>query len=348
MSNVVSRRGVHQRRATMADVARAAGVSGTTVSFVLNENSGQVISLETRQRVLDAVETLGYRRNYLARSLRTSHTATVGFVTDEIAIEPYAGATILGAHEAALAQGSLLVVVNAGRDIRTLRRSIDELLHRHVDSVILAILGTRRITVPDNTKSVPTVLLNGYVMGGLLPAVLPDETTGGRTAADMLFDVGHRSVAFLTGPTASWATRARLTGFRRAVAAHGLSLDDQTILHGDYRIDSGYDLTQLLIAHGRLPSAILCGNDRMATGVYLALSEAGARVPDDVSVVGYDDQPQLADSLHPALSTVRIPYYQMGRWAAEQLLAGDVQMLPPRTYLRCPPVPRSSVSPPRR
>jgi LacI family transcriptional regulator len=336
------------RRPTMADVGRLAGVSAATVSFVLNENSGQAISLETRQRVHDAVASLGYRRNYLARSLRTRRTATVGFVTDEIAIEPYAGATILGAHDVAWAQGSLLVVVNTTRDRRILGQAIEELFHRRVDSVILAVLGTRRITVPDALLSVPTVLVNGFARGGVLPSVLPDEAGGGRTAAEMLFGVGHSSVAFLTGPTASWATRARLKGFRDAVVAHGLRLDDQIVLHGDYRLGSGYELTQGLIAAGRLPTAILCGNDRMATGTFLALAEAGLKVPQDVSVVGYDDQPQLAEFLQPPLSTVRLPYYEMGRWAAEQLLTGDVARLPPRTYLPCPAVPRDSVERPSR
>src|SRR5690349_13362148 len=140
------------RRATMADVGRLAGVSSSTVSFVLNENSGQTISNRTRKRVLEAVATLDYRPNRTARGLRTRRTATIGLVTDEIAAEPLAGETILGAHEVAWAHGSLLLVVNTTRDRRIIREVIDELVDRPVDAIVFATVGTRRLSVPDALK----------------------------------------------------------------------------------------------------------------------------------------------------------------------------------------------------
>jgi LacI family transcriptional regulator len=331
----------------MADVGRLAGVSATTVSFVLNENSGQTISAETRQRVLDAVAELDYRPNRMARGLRTKRTATIGFVTDEIAGDPFAGATILGAHEVAWAQGSLLLVVNTTRDQRIVTEVVEDLIDRRVDAMIFAVVGTRRIAVPQALKGVPAVLLNGYVGDGLLPSVLPDEIAGGRSAARMLLDAGHRRIVYLTGQAGLWPTRGRLRGFREAVADAGLEPADQPVLRGNYRADSGYQLTRHLLAEGPPPTAIMCGNDRMAIGVYLALSEAGLRVPDDVSVVGYDDQVDLAADISPPMSTIRMPYYQMGRWAAQQAVSGLIGTLPPRTYLPCPAVPRGSVAPPR-
>ena len=331
----------------MADVGRLAGVSATTVSFVLNENSGQTISESTRRRVLAAVAELGYRPNQMARGLRTKRTATIGFVTDEIAAEPFAGATILGAHEAAWPAGSLLLVTNTTRDQRILREVVEELIERRVDAIVLAVVGTRRVVVPDALKGVPSMLLNGYLHGGLLPSVLPDEVAGGRAAATMLTSAGHTRLGYLTGQPGEWPTRARLRGFRKAIEAAGLRPDDQLIRRGNYRADSGYELTRELIARD-LPTGILCGNDRMAIGAYLALREAGLRIPDDVSVVGYDDQVDLAADVTPALSTVRMPYYQMGRWAVQQVIAATVATLPARTYLPCPPVPRASVGPPRR
>lgn len=337
------------RRPTMADVGRLAGVSAATVSFVLNDTAGQSISEATRKRVLDAVEVLGYRRNYLARSLRTRKTATVGFVTDEIAIEPFAGSTILGANEVAWEQGSLLMVVNTTRDQRVQRDVVEELLDRHVDSVILAYVGTRRVTVPERLiGSVPTILLNGFVTGNTVPAVLPDEAAGGRAATELLLEAGHSSITFITGANAAWATKERIKGFRAALLEGGLRPEQQTVLEGNYQTDSGYELTRELLRKGPPPTALMYGNDRMAMGGLFALSEAGLSVPDDVSVVGYDDQEHLAAHLHPALSTVRLPYYQMGRWAAEQLLSGDLSSLPGRTYLAGPSVPRDSVAAPRR
>jgi LacI family transcriptional regulator len=331
----------------MADVGRLAGVSSSTVSFVLNENSGQTISKLTRKRVLDAVAALDYRPNRTARGLRTRRTATVGLVTDEIAVEPFAGATILGAHEVVWAHGSLLLVMNTTRERRIVREVVDELVDRSVDAIIFAVMGTRRLTVPDALKGVPSLLVNGYTAGDLLPAVLPDEVSGGRTATEMLLAAGHRRIAYLTGRPEAWATRARLRGFRTALDQAGVSIEDQLVLAGNYRLDSGYELTRQLLAGPELPTAIMCGNDRMAIGAYLALGEAGLRIPQDMSVVGYDDQADLAARVDPPLSTVRLPYYQMGRWAAEQVMAESIGSLPGRSYLPCPPVARESVTQPR-
>jgi LacI family transcriptional regulator len=332
----------------MADVGRLAGVSSSTVSFVLNENSGQTISDRTRKRVLDAVATLDYRPNRTARGLRTRRTATIGLITDEIAVEPFAGATILGVHEVVWAQGSLLLVVNATRERRIVREVIDELVDRPVDAIIFAIQDTRRLTVPDALKGVPSVLVNGYTAGDLLPSVLPDEVSGGRRATEMLLAAGHRRIAYLTGRPEAWATRARLRGFGAALEQAGLSLGDQLIRPGNDRLDSGYELTRRLLVRPDRPTAIMCGNDRMATGAYLALAEAGLRIPQDMSVVGYDDQVDLSARVDPPLSTIRSPYYQMGRWAGRQVVTGSLAGLPARTYLPCPPVPRRSVSHPRR
>lgn len=335
------------RRATMADVGRLAGVSSSTVSFVLNANSGQTISHRTRKRVMEAVATLDYRPNRTARGLRTRRAETIGLVTDEIAVEPFAGATILGAHEVVWAHGSLLLVVNTTRDRQIMREVIDELVDRPVDAILFAVMGTRRLVLPDALKGVPSLLVNGYTTGNLLPAVLPDEVTGGRTATEMLLAAGHRRIAFFTGRAEAWATRARLRGFRAALEDAGLPLGDQVVRTGNYRVDSGYDLTRRLLAEPNRPTAIMCGNDRMAIGAYLALGEAGVQIPQDMSVMGYDDQVDLASRVHPPLSTIRLPYYQMGRWAARQVVTGSIATLPGRTYLPCPPVARKSVAAPR-
>jgi LacI family transcriptional regulator len=333
-----------ERRATRADVAKLAGVSSTTVSFVLNENSGQTISPETRHRVLDAVAQLDYRPNRAAQGLRTGRTATVGFVTYDADFGAFAARTIEGAQEAAIRHGSMLLIMNAARDPALVRASINEMLDRQVDALIFAVAGTRRVTLPDNVKAVPTVLVNCYTPGGVLPSVLPDETRGGRESTQLLIDRGHRDIAYLTGLAGSWATRARLRGYREALRAAGIDARRQPILPGNFRVDSGYALAQQVLTRQRRPTAMLCGNDRMALGAYLALLEAGLRVPENVSIMGYDDQECLAGEIHPPLSTVRLPYYEMGRWAAEQVFAGTLDRLPPRTYVPCPIVVRDSVA----
>jgi LacI family transcriptional regulator len=331
----------------MADVGRLAGVSSSTVSFVLNDTKGQTISPQTRERVLNVVAELGYRPNRMARGLRTRRTATIGLVTDEIAGEPYAAAAILGAHEVVWADGSLLLVVNTTRSQRIVREVVDELIDRPVDAILFMVTDTRRLTVPNTLKDVPALVVNGFTGGDVIPAVLPDEVTGGRCATDLLTSTGHRRIAYLTGLADSWATRARLRGFEAALESAGLSKSDQVVRTGNYLADSGYDLTRRLLTEPELPTAIMCGNDRMAIGAYLALSEAGLRVPQDMSVVGYDDQVDLAAVLNPPLSTVQLPTYQMGRWAGEQVVGGTIARLPTRTYLPCLPVTRQSVAAPR-
>ena len=118
------------------------------------------------------------------------------------------------------------------------------------------------------------------------------------------------------------------------------------MLEGNFRADSGYDLTRRLLKRRRRPTAIVCGNDLMALGAFFAIGEHGLRIPDDVSVVGYDDLEDVAAHMQPALSTIRLPYYEMGRLAAEHLLGGTAASLPRRTLVPCPPVPRASVGPP--
>ncbi|MFJ8114216.1 LacI family DNA-binding transcriptional regulator [Streptomyces sp. NPDC096132] len=335
-------------RARRTDVARLAGVSPATVSFVLNKTAGQTISDETRRRVLRAVDELGYRPNRAAQGLRQGRSATIGFVSHDSDFGVFAAAAIKGAHEASIRHGNLLLLVNTGGSNSQAAQLVGELLDRQTDALIFAAAGTRSVVVPESAEKVPTILVNCYVTGDALPSVLPDEARGGREATQALLDLGHRDIAYLTGTVSSWATKARLRGFREALSGAGLDPRDHTVLPGNYHADSGYELARTLLRRGPLPTAIMCGNDRMAFGALLALLEAGVRVPEDVSVMGYDDQFQLAAEIHPALSTVRLPYAAMGRMAAERLADGGPAVRPGRTLVHCPVVMRDSTAAPAR
>jgi LacI family transcriptional regulator len=337
-----------KRRPTRVDVASLAGVSTTTVSFVLNQTPGQTISDETKRRVLNAVAQLDYRPNRTAQGLRKGRSATIGFVTHDAGFGEFAAPSIAGAHEASLRHGSLLLVMNTAQDERVAWTAINDMLDRQVDALIFAVSGTRRVALPDSVRAVPTVLVNCYNTGDTLPAILPDEVRGGRDATQTLLDLGHRDIAYLTGLPGAWATRERLRGYRQALSAAGLDPKAQTVVEGNYRADSGYSLTHELLAGKRRPTAIMCGNDRMAVGALMALLEAGVKVPDDISVMGYDDQHALAEEVHPPLSTVRLPYHAMGWLAAEQIFAGGLADLAPRTFVHCPVVLRESTGAPPR
>jgi LacI family transcriptional regulator len=330
----------------MAEVARLAGVSPTTVSFVINDRPG--LPEATRQRVREAIESLGYRPNRAARGLRTRRTHTIGFLTDEIAVTPFAGRTITGAHDVAWKQQTLLLMANTTRDHRVISTAVDELLDRQVDGIVFAAVSTRQVTLPAASRAVPTVLVNCFAPGDEIPCVLPDEEAGGAAAAQVLLEAGHRRIAHLAGLKGAWATRQRLKGFRAELSRAGAPLDPELLLFGTFRTDSGYALMRELLEREHVPTAVFCGNDRMALGAYLAITEAGLRIPGDVSVVGYDDQEELAGEVHPGLTTIGLPFYEMGRWAVEHVLAGDVDTLPARTYVTCPPVLRDSVAPPAR
>lgn len=327
-------------------MARLAGVSPATVSFVLNRTAGQTISDETRQRVLQAVAELEYRPNRAAEGLRHGRSATIGFVSHDADFGEFAASAIKGAHEACLRQGNLLLLVNTGGSTAQAAELIVQLLDRQAEALIFAAVGTRSVVLPEAAGRVPTVLLNCFTPHDPVPAVLPDEVRGGREATQALLELGHRDIAYLTGKPSQWATKARLRGFRGALRGAGLNPADHTVLAGNYHVDSGYELVRTLLRRKQVPTAILCGNDRMAVGVLLGLHEAGLRVPDDVSVMGYDDQFQLAAEMRPALSTVRLPYDAMGRLAAEQLAAGGLEQTG-RILVHCPVVMRDSTAPAR-
>ncbi len=335
------------RRPTMADVGRLAGVSATTVSFVINARDDEVIRPETRRRVLAAVAKLGYRPNRAAQGLRTRRTSTIGFITDEVAVESFAGQIITGAHDVAWRNGSVLLVINTMRSRAVTRVALESLADRQVDSVIFAAAGTRRVTLPPGAGRVPTLLVNCFTANNSLPCVLPDEVGGGRRAVRIPIDAGHTSIAYLTGTPGAWATRARLRGFGEELRAAGIDTRDQVVHAGNYQADSGYELTLELLAGRRRPTAILCGNDRMALGSLMALREKGVDVPAEMSLVGYDDTDALVTRISPAITNVRLPFYDMGRWAAERMFEMGVEALAPRTYMPCVPVLRASVAPPR-
>ncbi|MGC3994233.1 MAG: LacI family DNA-binding transcriptional regulator [Propionicimonas sp.] len=331
-------------RPTMADVGRVAGVSPTTVSLVLNGRDTK-ISDATRERVLAAVQDLDYRPNRTAQGLRLGTTSTIGFLTDEIAIEPFSGPMIAGIHDLAWEQRSLLLMVNTTRNPTRLRAAVEDLLDRRVDGLLFAAMGTRQVDFPLVPASTPTLLVNAFTPDGRLPCILPDEIAGGRAAVEHVLAMGHRRITFLAGRDAAWATRMRIRGYREGLEAAGIDPLRCPVHLGNYRIDSGYEITLRVMRERKPPTALLFGNDQMATGAYIALARLGLRIPDDVSVVGYDDEPLAAD-LSPALTTVRIPFYEMGRIAAQHLLDGTVGHLPSRTYEPCTIIHRSSTNPP--
>lgn len=349
------------RRTGIKDVAAAAGVSVATVSHILNRVEGKRASAETRQRVLRIAEELGYAPNGLARGLRTQRSQTIGFISDEIATTPNAGRIILGAQEAAAAQGMVLLLVNTGGDEELERRSIEMLLQRQVDGVLYAAMYHRVVRLPESLRSTPTVLLDARCDDPAVPFVVPDEVQGGYTAARELIEHGHRRIGMTVGTADIPALHGRIEGYRKALAEAGVVYDPSLVTAeavatlGSVAVDvaAGYRAARRLLTLDQRPTALFCFNDRMAAGAYRAAAELGLSIPDDLSVVGFDNQELVSEALHPALSTVQLPHYEMGARAVTQLLAlTGTPGLPPgpviQEMLHCPLVARASVtSPPR-
>ena len=302
------------KRVTMTDIAKKAGVSQTTVSFVLNNVDAANISDSTKKSVLEAAALLGYVPNvprYFANLPQFSSTNSIGFITDEIGISSYGGEALKGAQEAAWAHQKMLFVLNTEGIQEVEETAIRAMIERKVDGIILATMIRRELTPSVEIGTIPCVTMNGYCKDKSITAFTTDEIYGGKIATQLLIDAGHRRIGFINGEMWMDAARERLVGYKKALAEAGIPYDPGIVRDGNWRPDSGYQHTKELLSTPNPPTALFCGNDLIALGAYEAANGMGLQIPADLSIVGYDDQ-EIASYLHPPLTTVRLPYYEMG------------------------------------
>jgi LacI family transcriptional regulator len=336
------------------DVAAAAGVSATTVSHVLNDVSYARVSPETRIKVKSAAVELGYGPNRLAQALRTRRSGMLGLVSEDVATTPHAGRIILGADVAARARGFNLMIINTSGSASAESREADveALLERQVDGILYATMYHREVQVPANLGSVPAVLVDAVSSRGSTISVVPDEEGGARNAVGSLLAAGHSRIGFLNSTEAVPSTRDRLRGFRATLTAAGLDGDAAPVESEVSGVQGGYEAARRMLDRTDRPTGLFCFNDWMAMGAYRAAAELGLTIPADLSVVGFDDQQLIAANLQPGLTTVALPHYEMGVWAAENLIDAiegktDLAVMAGRpTLLDCPLVTRESVGPP--
>jgi LacI family transcriptional regulator len=341
------------RKAGIKDVARAAGVSVTTVSHVLNEVPNTRTSESTKARVREAAERLSYTPNRMARGLRTRTSEMIGLLTEEIATTPHAGRIILGAQEEASRHNLTLTIINSHLDARAAARRVDArvLVDRHADGIIYATVYHREVSVPAELRAVPSVLIGAVDRQGLAPAVLPDERSGVRAVVALLHARGHRRIAFASSTEDVPATRGRLLGYRDGLREVGFPVEERLEVAGESEARGGHAVARRLLDQPDRPTAIVCYNDRMAMGVYRAAGELGLRIPADVSVVGFDDQAPIPTGLFPELTTVALPHYEMGVWAVDtltRLIEGSPDswyLSTHPTLMACPIIDRASVAP---
>lgn len=327
-------------KVTMKDVALKAGVSQSTVSFVLNGQETMRISSETRRRVLEAVRELGYRPRAAGRPPKAAGHRVIGLMFDEIATSPFASISIEGVQEEAWKHDVLVEVVMTGGDVAYEAAILRKWAADRVAGVVYGSILTRQVTPPDALSKHRAVLLNCYDADGHLPSIVPAERRGGEMATKALIDHGHRNIAFISGETWMEASDQRMEGYERALRAAGIPVDPSLIVEGNFLPSGGRTATLKLLSGAKRPDAIFCANDLMAVGCYEALKEEGEEVGVSIAVMGYDDQ-EVAQHLSPALSTVLLPHREMGQWCSDYILTADGKQ-EDRVRLECPVILRES------
>ena len=334
-------------------MAEAAGVSSATASLVLNGRSIGRVSADIATRVEDAAARLNYRPNLIARSLRTQVSKTIGIISNDVATTPFAGAMLSGAQEVAWRNGWLLLLVNSNGEDAMEEAAIRSLVQRNVDGFIYTTMFHREIQTPDYLKKQKVVLLDCVDANKVHQSVVPDEYQGATDAVQHLVDQGHRQIAFIGTSENTIAGNERLRAFKDVLKKNKIDLDSEYIVQvSDSNAIDGYEGAQKLLSSKVRPTAIFCYTDRMAMGAYEAIADAKLSIPQDISVVGFDNQLNIADALRPPLTTVQLPHFEMGAWAATRLLEAidpenSESLITIEQVIACPLVIRDSVAPPR-
>jgi DNA-binding LacI/PurR family transcriptional regulator len=303
------------RPAVMHDVARLAGVSHQTVSRVLNGQTN--VREETRLRVLQAVEKLSYRPNAAARALVTRRTRRIGVVTSNMRLFGPASA-LLGIDQAARERGYTVSVTSTeGMDAAQTRDALNEMADQSVDGIIVIAPSEGAARVLHRLPGTVPVVAVEAAYSDDVPLASVDQVTGARLATEHLLGLGHRRVLHVSGPTDWGEARERIEGWRAALSAADRVAPP--VLTGDWSAASGYRAAAA-VAEDPSVTAVFAANDHMALGLLSGLHEHRVRVPQDVSVVGFDDIPE-AEYMVPALTTVHQPFDEVGRRGMQMLIA---------------------------
>jgi LacI family transcriptional regulator len=302
------------RRVTITEVAKAAGVSVATVSKVINGRYG--VASQTSARVLQVVQDLGYESSLVARSLRSQRTNVIGILVAEF--EPFSAEILKGAG-AALRHSCYEVLAYAGTRDGVLegweRRSLSRLSGTLIDGAILV-----TPSVVDVDVEIPLVAIDPHTGPEGQPSVQADNPVGSAMATRYLIELGHRRIAFLTGRPDLRSSVLREEGYRKALAEAGIPLDPSLVRAGYYSREAVRGSALELLGRADRPTAVFAANDLSALGTLDVAEELRLRVPQDLSVIGFDDIPEAVQA-RPSLTTVRQPIQQMGQVAVEQLIA---------------------------
>lgn len=303
---------------TLAEIAKAADVSISTVSRAL-ANKSYPLNEETRRRILKLAEDMGYQPNLVARSLRKNHSRLVGVIVDRMQ-SPFSATTVQGIQDVLREAGYSVSIAYSNRDQSLAIEAINSFYSRQVDGIV--ILNSWLHTYNDPILAMqdrPFVFVNRLFNFCIQNCVGPGDSVGAQIATQHLVDLGHRRIGYINGMENWIEAQNRLTGYQEVLTRNGLPLDMTLVRQGDWGVDSGYRAAKELMSLGERPTAIFCANDIMALGAIYAIHDAGLKIPADVAIVGYDDR-DFASWIRPALTTIRMPSFEMGQAAARLLL----------------------------
>ena len=301
---------------TIKDVARESGVNTSTVSRALNNGYG--VNDETRKHVMEVAARLNYRTNQVARGLVTGRSHTLGLIVSDIR-NPFFAEVARGAEDAAYRADHDLVLCNSDLKAEKQMGYFDSLLAKRVDGIVMNSVAVLSRAQQDQlwAAGVPIVLLNRSSDYRRFSSVLGDNFQGGEIAGNYLIDLGHTRVGHITGPRAHGNLADRAKGFLKAF--HDRGLPEPEINYGEHTFAGGYESANQLLGPDRRVTAIFAGNDVLAFGCIRAAIEKGIRIPDDLSIIGFDNV-EMSQITSPPLTTVDQPKYEIGKAAIEMLL----------------------------
>jgi LacI family transcriptional regulator len=329
------------QRVTIKTVAEEAGVSKTTVSHVLNKT--RFVEEETRQRVLQAIDRLGYRPSLVARSLTTNRTETIGVVVSDIS-NNFFGDLIRGIEDFTGPKNYSLVVCNTDETLDRENHYLDLLLRQRVDGIIVAAASQRweALNIAE-MQHTPIVYTDRRFEGMHGPYAGADNMGGAQLGTNHLIQCGHQKIGMLAGFQRLSSMRERLAGFQCAMEQHGLPVFPQWIIESHLGIEEGREAAHKILSMPEHPTALFINNNYLSLGTLLALNDMGLSCPGDVSILGFDDHPWSAVSC-PPLTVIRQPARQIGQAAAQmvEMLINGEQPDPLEVELPCELVLRSS------
>lgn len=303
--------------ATMKQVAERAGVSTSTVSHVINNT--RVVSEDVRLRVLAIIDEMRYIPSAVARSLKNDKTHTIGMMVPNNS-NPYFAELIQGIEDAAFKVGYNIILCNAYDDPKKQAAYLRVLMQKRIDGLILVASGSdEELAVLLHNQSIPLVLVDREVAGVEADFIEADHEKGGYEATRYLLGLGHRDIACVSGPIGLPPSRDRVTGYLRALSEAGVPFQPDYLVHSNFTSEGGFDAFRRLLGLEKPPTAVFASNDLMAIGGICAASEAQVRIPQQLSVIGYDDI-ALASYSTPRLTTMAQPKYEMGQLITNVLI----------------------------